>query len=269
MVARIVGWTAAALTVVAMMVGVLGASPATAGLLAVNVNADANGSGCGVFRVALDNSGGRIPYNAPCSGRAMGITAWGTGAVAGDRVQFEADAPPGIAIIAANVDPLEITNVNNGQGWGGGAYWAAGGAGWYSGDTHENEGLFNSSYWGFQLICGWARCTNPGSMLLNTIQLIGPRTRVRPDSARRQQPLVSGGALGVERPRRRVADRAGRERPIRRLQHVGHVKRRQVAGSVGDAGHLAVAAVPRSDVDAAQGAAVDTRDYITGAGQLP
>jgi hypothetical protein len=106
----------------------------------------------------------------------MGITAWGTGAVAGDLVRFEADAPPGLAIIAAQVGMAWVLNVNNGQGWGGGSYWAGGGRGWYDGQVFANEGLFNSSYYGFQLICGWAHCTNRGAILLNSAQLTALET---------------------------------------------------------------------------------------------
>ena len=75
-------------------------------------------------------------YDPPCSGEPLGF--YGGGAMpAGARIGMQTNAPPGVAIIAALVDPYEIENINNNQGWGGGSYYAGGGRGWASG-LHPN-----------------------------------------------------------------------------------------------------------------------------------
>ena len=58
-----------------------------------------------------------------------------TTAPQGERVGIQTTAPAGIAIIEAVSSPAEINNINDGGGWGGGAYWAGGGRQWRSGDT--------------------------------------------------------------------------------------------------------------------------------------
>ena len=35
----------------------------------------------------------------------------------------------------------------------------------------ESDSGFSSSYWGFQMICGWSSCSNFGTIYLNSIQL--------------------------------------------------------------------------------------------------
>ena len=97
---------------------------------------------------------------------------------AGARIGMQTNAPPGVAIISALVDPYEIMNINNNQGWGGGSYYAGGGSAWESGAPYECDSGFSSSYWGFQMICGWSSCSNFAGIYLNSVQLTAPRTRV-------------------------------------------------------------------------------------------
>jgi hypothetical protein len=90
----------------------------------------------------------------------------------GERVGIQTSAPPGITIISAVSSPAEINNINAGGGWGGGAYWAGGGRQWTSGDTAETDGPFASSYWGWQMICGWASgCNRNAGIALNSVVL--------------------------------------------------------------------------------------------------
>jgi hypothetical protein len=128
---------------------------------------DNQAPGCGVWAM---NGLTTFGYDPPCSGEPLGF--YGGGAMpAGAQIGMQTNAPPGVAIIAALVDPYEIENINNNQGWGGGSYYAGGGSGWDSGAAVESDSGFTSSYWGFQMICGWSSCSNFGSIYLNSIQL--------------------------------------------------------------------------------------------------
>ena len=128
---------------------------------------DNQAPGCGVWAM---NGLTTFGYDPPCSGEPLGF--YGGGAMpAGARIGMQTNAPPGVAIIAALVDPYEIENINNNQGWGGGSYYAGGGSGWDSGAAVESDSGFSSSYWGFQMICGWSSCSNFGDIYLNSIQL--------------------------------------------------------------------------------------------------
>jgi hypothetical protein len=148
---------------------ILAPAVASAGSLTVNINSYVNG--CGMFTF-------NDPYHfiAPCSGTSpMGVvggTPWpGTPTPAGGNYWAETVAPPGITITSASVTGANISNVNNNQGWGGGSFYAGGGSPWYNGQTSEYDGPFNSSYWGFQVVCGWSSCSNPTNIYAGGIQL--------------------------------------------------------------------------------------------------
>lgn len=176
------------LTVAALGAAGLPASGAAAGTLQVSVNLGANNtaSGCNIFSV---NGGGPGMYvtppcrPAPAGGPAQlgfnfiaGNTGGGpiTTAPQGERVGIQTTAPVGITIVGAISSPAEITNINNGHQWGGGAYWAGGGRSWAAGQTSETDGPFASSYWGWQMICGaGGGCTANAGIALNGVVLTG------------------------------------------------------------------------------------------------
>jgi outer membrane receptor for monomeric catechols len=85
---------------------------------------------------------------------------------------MQTNAPAGVAITSAFVSPYEIYDLNDNMGWGGGSYYAGGGSGWQGNDADESDSGFSSSYWGFQMICGWSSCGNYGGVFLNSIELI-------------------------------------------------------------------------------------------------
>jgi hypothetical protein len=153
----------------AVTVTLLAAGSAAAGTLTLNAD-PAAGSGCGLFQVNGDVS----RFSHSCDGIAgdnAQISSFGSGLPAGSRIGYQINAPAGITINAAYVGANAITNINNGAGWGGGGYWSGGGDAWVGGQTSESDGLFNSSYWGFQMICGASSCSNPGGISVNTVQL--------------------------------------------------------------------------------------------------
>jgi hypothetical protein len=147
------------------------AAPATAGQYTVTFNAYANTyPGCTMWSI---NGSTTFGYNTPCSTWPLGFYGGGNGSSmpAGARIGMQTDAPPGVAINSVLVSPWEIYDLNNNMGWGGGSYYAGGGSQWHDSDTVESDSGFSSSYWGFQMICGWSTCKNFGGIYLNSIVL--------------------------------------------------------------------------------------------------
>jgi len=97
---------------------------------------------------------------------------------AGTKATWQANAPAGLTITGASIQPNQLysININDGRSWGGGFYWAKGGAQTF--DTSLSTGFsvagINSSYFGMQVICGWATCngnTNPAQLTVESIAL--------------------------------------------------------------------------------------------------
>ena len=170
--ARICSAIVARVGTVAIVGALVAASSAAAAQYTVTFDAyDNQPPACGIWAV---NGLTTFGYDPPCSGVPLGFDAGGAGGSmpAGARIGIQTDAPPGVAITSAVVSPYEIYNLNNNTGWGGGSYYAGGGSQWRSGDPSESDSGFSSSYWGFQMVCGWSSCSNFGGIFLNSIQLI-------------------------------------------------------------------------------------------------
>jgi hypothetical protein len=95
---------------------------------------------------------------------------------AGQRASWEADAPAGLAITGASIQPYQMysIHINDGRSWGGGFYWANGGAQTFDNSTTFGVSGINSSYFGLQVICGWKTCngnTNPAQLTVESIAL--------------------------------------------------------------------------------------------------
>ncbi len=195
---------------------------------------------------------------------------WGS-TPAGGRFYAQTDAPPGITINSATVTGASITNINNGQGWGGGSYYAGGGNQWFNGQTSEYDGTFNSSYWGFQIVCGWASCGNVASIFAGGIQLTGTEnqgpslTAIGADNVWYQSgrwiwnaPAIRGSMTLA------ASDPSG----ICRMSAI--VNGHYMPGPAFIPNTSRVDAVPKLDMGAhSKAPALDTRDYVTGAGQMP
>ncbi len=165
------GVIAARAAILATLLMLITAAPASAGQYLVTFNAYANTyPGCSIWAMSGSLTFG---YNPPCSTWPLGFYGGGNGSSlpAGARIGIQTNAPPGVAITSAFVSPWEIYSLNDKQGWGGGSYYAGGGSQWHDGDTDELDTGFDSSYWGFQMICGWSKCPNFGGIYLNSIQL--------------------------------------------------------------------------------------------------
>jgi len=133
------------------------------------------------------NTGGSCP-NPPYSGGGLGISSAGSHVAQGQNAHWQATAPSGLAIVGASVPngSLVSAGVNDGQQYGGGFYWAGGGAQTHDGEASASFGSFSSGYFGLQLICGVSTCTTGNSQLdvgqitLQVSDTVGPNL-VAPD----------------------------------------------------------------------------------------
>ena len=96
-----------------------------------------------------------------CPGDPYGVdgleveTAGNTVAV-GKRADWQANAPDGLMIVGASIPQGQMSSngVNDGQQYGGGYYWAGGGAGARDLESSAGFAPLWSKYFGWQLICG-------------------------------------------------------------------------------------------------------------------
>ena len=272
------------IVLVAAFAGGVSAGPAAAGSFQVSVNLGANNTanGCNIFSV---NGGGAGMFvTPPCRPAPLGgpaqlgfnFVAGNTGggpittAPQGERVGIQTTAPAGIAIIQAISSPAEITNINDGGGWGGGAYWAGGGRQWRTGDGSETDSGFASSYWGWQMICGsGSGCNQNAGIALNSVVLTGVENQAPSLSASGSNNLLSQTSHYVWNP-------VGEPYPIpvstSDPSGVCQVKA-VVNGTVvpGPSAALDTSQwhqCPDATWTVAGGATVDTRSYVPGAGLL-
>jgi hypothetical protein len=152
----------------------------------------------GIAQSGSSNSGVSTPYQCPGPGNVwngMGVYGSGASVPAGARAYWEIDAPQGIAIVGAHTEGSGIATygVNQNMGWGGGFYWQGGGAQAYPGEIGYSSPPLLSSYFGWQIICGWSICdgaSKPGEISVLGLEL---------EAAEGSGPSVSttSGSLGA------------------------------------------------------------------------
>jgi hypothetical protein len=115
-----------------------------------------------VFGASTSSS---ISTQDTCPGGALSLFGNGFNITRGQAAVWQAIAPTGLTIIGAVVPngDLESSQVNYGSSgaYGGDFYWAGGSSNIYPGEYSASLGPFNSSYFGFLLVCGKSSC--PGS----------------------------------------------------------------------------------------------------------
>ena len=179
-------------------------------------------------------STGQSCPTASLGGGGMEIWSAGGHVGQGHRAAWQATAPAGLEIVGASIpNPgLLSVGVNDGDQYGGGFYWAGGGAETHDGESSAGFGPFVSSYFGFQLVCGVTTCTSATSNLdvgeinLYVRETAGPALTA-PDGlwqapgwirGRLDAPLLRGLALRPLRPSgddQRSASRKFRFGPLR------------------------------------------------------
>jgi hypothetical protein len=247
----------------------LGTEAALAGILTVHANPSV-GTGCDLFTP----NGGLNQFYYGCDGVAgsnvgFGYFSGGAALPAGSRIGYQINAPAGIAIYATNVGLNNISNINDNEGWGGGGYWSGGGDSWSSGSSSETDGPFNSSYWGFQMVCGWSSCSNSGAISVNTVEVV---------AVENQGPsLTAEGSNNLwYQTGRYVWNPAGDPWPITLAANdpsgvcnmYASVNNVTVPGPSATPNTSEWQQCPDPTWTPAAGATVDTRDYVSGAGPL-
>ena len=190
---------------------------------------------------------------------------------------YQISAPPGITINQVYYDDSQLQNIANGRGWIGFTYWNGGTAPVHTNGTAVDaaasapslDSNLNSPYWGIELRCVQSFCSWPGMIQLDHIVV---------DASEAQGPSITP-----------VAD------PASLWAQTGH----WIWNAPGNAWSLPVTGADSSGVcslglqvgtsapmadpslpppnnaswqecqPASWTAAIDTRDYISGAGQLP
>ena len=133
---------------------------------------------------------GRCP--APSyNGGGFGLSPSGT-TTKGQTGRWQTTTPPGLVLVGATASQLVSAGVNDGGSFGGGFYWAGGG----TGANDQTQGTLGmvftspSSYFGMQLVCGKATCTQPATLAVQTFSLYvretsGPASAPRAACGRR------------------------------------------------------------------------------------
>ena len=183
-------------------------------------------------------------------------------------------APPGITINYVHAPPSQLENIADGQGWIGFTYWNGGTAPVHPNGTAVDaaaSGPLNTTYWGIELRCVQSVCTSPGKIQLNQITV---------DATEAQGPSITPVADPSS-----LWNQAGPGHWI--WNAPGNAWSLPVAGAdssgVCSLGLQVGTSAPISDPSlappnnsswqecqpASWTAAVDTRDYVPGAGQMP
>ena len=138
------------------------------------------GGTLGIAHSGASHSGVSTPYQCPTTptGSANGMEVFGSGSnvPAGARAYWQIDAPAGLVIVGAHTEGSGMISygVNSNMGWGGGFYWAGGGA-----QVHQSQIAYSSpplfsNYFGWQIICGWSKCdgvNKPGEISILGLEI--------------------------------------------------------------------------------------------------
>jgi hypothetical protein len=118
----------------------------------------------------------------PSRVQGIAISTGGNTVKQGQRADWQANAPSGLVIVGASVPPANLYTygINDGNQYGGGFYWAGGGAQANDEDSSAAFGPLWTSYFGWQVICGVSQCTDGlnwmavSDIALNVQETVGP-----------------------------------------------------------------------------------------------
>jgi hypothetical protein len=235
--------------------------------------------GSGAFTLGF-NQGNTPPPATPShssgvatAGNAL-LSAWMLTSVRdGARMGYQIAAPAGITITKVEYDVGQLENIADGRGWIGFTYWNGG-----TGQVHPDgtafdaaaSGPLNTSYWGIELRCVQAVCTWPGEIQLNSLTVYATEAQ-----GPRIKPVADADSLWAQTGHW-VWNAPGDAWPV-----PGSVADSSAVCSlsvqVGTSTRIADSALPAANNSSWQEcqqpvswtAAVDTRDFVSGAGQVP
>ena len=173
-------------------------------------------------------------------------------AAGGAYVSAQVNAPPGITITGATSNG-SVFNLNNGTGWVGGSFFAGGGSAWSAVTSILSDPPFASSYWGAVVECapGYA-CGGAGQITLRSITLSATESQGPSLSAQ-----GSGNLWYQTRQGEWIWNAPGDPWPLTIAASdpsgvcsmSAAVGQHELPRTIVSAEHVAVAAVPRPDVD--------------------
>ena len=234
--------------------------------------------GEGPFTLAFDQ--GNIQPPALSRGVATAgsaLLAWLSGGVPdGARMGYRITAPPGIAINKVVYDIAQLQNIADGHGWIGLTYWNGGTAQVQSPGTAVDTAVSGASldtnldttYWGIELRCVESVCTMPGKIELDQFQVSASETQ-GPSITPTTDPTSLWNQHGW------VWNPPGDawQLPLAATDPGGICSLAVQPGASPPVADPSLPAPSGSSWQECQPAswtaAVDTRDYIGGAGQLP
>ena len=179
------------------------ATAAAAGMIWIHLcgsytqGSGSTGGTLGVARSWTSNPGVTTPFGCPPNSAGTnpyGMEVFGgrSSVPAGARAHWEIDAPGGLVIVGVHTEGSGMVSygVNQNMGWGGGFYWQGGGAQAYPAEVGYSSPPLFSSYFGWQIICGWSTCnggTKPGEISILGLEIeaaegSGPTVAVAPGS---------------------------------------------------------------------------------------
>jgi hypothetical protein len=128
---------------------------------------------------------GTLPQGVRAAGSALS-QAWRlTGVPDGARMGYLISAPPGITINQVDYDNNQLENVANGHGWVGFTYWNGGTAPVHrigtaadgSASAPSRDSNLDTTYWGVELRCVQSVCSWPGLIQLDQITVYASEAR--------------------------------------------------------------------------------------------
>ena len=188
---------------------------------------------------------------------------------------YQITAPPGITINNVDYDASQLQNIADGRGWIGFTYWNGGTAPVHPNGTAVDAAasgpLTQRTYWGIELRCVQSVCPWPGKIQLNQITVYA--TEAQGPSI---TPVADPSSLWNQAgPGRWIWNAPGNawSLPVAGADSSGVCT---LSLQVGTSAPIADPSLPPPNNSSWQEcqpaswtAAVDTRDYVSGAGQLP
>ena len=235
---------------------------------------------CGAGPFTLGFNQGNTPPSATVSGMGgvgmagSALLAWFASVPEGARMGYQISAPPGITINAVDYDASQLQNIADGRGWIGLTYWNGGTAPVHPNGTAVDaaaSGPLDTAYWGIELRCAQSVCTWPGKIELSQIAVYA--TEAQGPSI---TPVADPSSLWDQAvPGRWIWNGPGNawSLPVAGTDSSGICS---LSLQVGASSPIADPSLPPPNnsswqecQSASWTAAVDTRDYVSGAGQLP
>jgi len=238
--------------------------------------------GTGAFTLAFNQGNtpapGTLSHGVATAGSALSQAWHLTGFPDGARMGYQISAPSGITINQVDYDDNQLQNIANGRGWTGFTYWNGGTAPVHLNGTAVDasasgpslDSNLNTSYWGIELRCVQSVCSWPGLIQLDQITVYASEAQ-GPSIT----PVADAGSLWAQTGHW-IWNPSGDSwaLPVLANDASGLCSLSLQPGTSAPIADSSLPAANNSSWQECQQpvnwtAALDTRDYVSGAGQLP